>query len=151
MILKGMNAMAKVLAVNISEEKGVIKTPIEKGYFEVEHGLVGDAHAGKWHRQVSLLGQESVDKMTAMGVKGLCVGKFAENLTTEGILLFNLPVGTRLSIGETLMEVTQIGKQCHAGCQIKTQVGDCIMPREGIFTRVLKAGWIKPGDEINIL
>lgn len=146
-----MNAMAKVLAVNISEEKGVIKTPIEKGYFEVEHGLVGDAHAGKWHRQVSLLGQESVDKMTAMGVKGLCVGKFAENLTTEGILLFNLPVGTRLSIGETLMEVTQIGKQCHAGCQIKTQVGDCIMPREGIFTRVLKAGWIKPGDEINIL
>jgi MOSC domain-containing protein YiiM len=151
MILKGMNAMAKVLAVNISEEKGVIKTPIEKGYFEVEHGLVGDAHAGKWHRQVSLLGQESVDKMTAMGVKGLCVGKFAENLTTEGIVLFNLPVGTRLSIGETLMEVTQIGKQCHAGCQIKTQVGDCIMPREGIFTRVLKAGWIKPGDEINIL
>jgi MOSC domain-containing protein YiiM len=151
MILKGMNAMAKVLAVNISEEKGVIKTPIEKGYFEVEHGLVGDAHAGKWHRQVSLLGQESVDKMTAMGVKGLCVGKFAENLTTEGILLFKLPVGTRLSIGETLMEVTQIGKQCHAGCQIKTQVGDCIMPREGIFTRVLKAGWIKPGDEINIL
>jgi MOSC domain-containing protein YiiM len=151
MILKGMNAMAKVLAVNISEEKGVIKTPIEKGYFEVEHGLVGDAHAGKWHRQVSLLGQESVDKMTAMGVKGLCVGKFAENLTTEGILLFNLPVGTRISIGETLMEVTQIGKQCHAGCQIKTQVGDCIMPREGIFTRVLKAGWIKPGDEINIL
>jgi MOSC domain-containing protein YiiM len=151
MILKGMNKMAKVLAVNISEEKGVIKTPIEKGYFEVEHGLVGDAHAGKWHRQVSLLGQESVDKMTAMGVKGLCVGKFAENLTTEGIVLFNLPVGTRLSIGETLMEVTQIGKQCHAGCQIKTQVGDCIMPREGIFTRVLKAGWIKPGDEINIL
>jgi MOSC domain-containing protein YiiM len=146
-----MNSMAKVLAVNISEEKGVIKTPIEKGYFEVEHGLVGDAHAGKWHRQVSLLGQESVDKMTAMGVKGLCVGKFAENLTTEGIVLFNLPVGTRLSIGETLMEVTQIGKQCHAGCQIKTQVGDCIMPREGIFTRVLKAGWIKPGDEINIL
>jgi MOSC domain-containing protein YiiM len=151
MILKGMNKMAKVLAVNISEEKGVIKTPIEKGYFEVEHGLVGDAHAGKWHRQVSLLGQESVDKMTAMGVKGLCVGKFAENLTTEGVELFKLPVGTRLEIGETLMEVTQIGKQCHAGCQIRTQVGDCIMPREGIFTRVLKAGFIKPGDHINIL
>jgi MOSC domain-containing protein YiiM len=143
--------MAKVLAVNISEQKGVIKTPIEKGYFEVEHGLVGDAHAGKWHRQVSLLGQESVDKMTAMGVKGLCVGKFAENLTTEGIELFKLPVGTKLEIGETLMEVTQIGKQCHAGCQIRTQVGDCIMPREGIFTRVLKAGWIVPGDEIKIV
>jgi MOSC domain-containing protein YiiM len=151
MILKGRNEMAKVLAVNISEEKGVIKTPIEKGYFEVEHGLVGDAHAGKWHRQVSLLAQESVDKLTAMGVKGLCVGKFAENLTTEGIVLFKLPVGTRLAVGETIMEVTQIGKQCHAGCQIKTQVGDCIMPREGIFTRVLKAGFIKPGDEINIL
>jgi MOSC domain-containing protein YiiM len=151
MILKGRNEMAKVLAVNISEEKGVIKTPIEKGYFEVEHGLVGDAHAGKWHRQVSLLAQESVDKMTAMGVKGLCVGKFAENLTTEGIVLFKLPVGTRLEVGETIMEVTQIGKQCHAGCQIKTQVGDCIMPREGIFTRVLKAGFIKSGDEINIL
>lgn len=153
MILKGKgdNKMAKVLAVNISEQKGVIKTPIEKGYFEVEHGLVGDAHAGKWHRQVSLLGQESVDKMTAMGVKGLCVGKFAENLTTEGIELFKLPVGTKLEIGETLMEVTQIGKQCHVGCQIRTQVGDCIMPREGIFTRVLRAGWIMPGDEIIVL
>jgi MOSC domain-containing protein YiiM len=148
---KGDNKMAKVLAVNISEQKGVIKTPIEKGYFEVEHGLVGDAHAGKWHRQVSLLGQESVDKMTAMGVKGLCVGKFAENLTTEGIELFKLPVGTQLEIGDTLMEVTQIGKQCHVGCQIRTQVGDCIMPREGIFTRVLKAGWIRPGDEIIVL
>jgi MOSC domain-containing protein YiiM len=148
---KGDNKMAKVLAINISEQKGVIKTPIEKGYFEAEHGLVGDAHAGKWHRQVSLLGQESVDKMTAMGVKGLCVGKFAENLTTEGIELFKLPVGTKLEIGETLMEVTQIGKQCHVGCQIRTQVGDCIMPREGIFTRVLKAGWIKPGDEIIVL
>lgn len=143
--------MAKVLAVNISEKKGVIKHPIEKGYFEVDHGLVGDAHAGKWHRQVSLLGQESIDKMTAMGVKGLCVGKFAENITTEGIKLFTLPVGTKLKIGETLMEVTQIGKECHAGCQIRTQVGDCIMPREGIFTRVLKAGWIKPGDEIEIV
>jgi MOSC domain-containing protein YiiM len=143
--------MAKVLAVNISEQKGVIKTPIAKGYFEVEHGLVGDAHAGKWHRQVSLLGQESIDKMTEMGVKGLSVGKFAENLTIEGIELFKLPVGTKLSIGETIMEVTQIGKQCHSGCQIKTQVGDCIMPREGIFTRVLQAGWIKPGDEIKFL
>jgi MOSC domain-containing protein YiiM len=143
--------MAKVLAVNLSKEKGVIKHPIDKGYFEVEHGLVGDAHAGKWHRQVSLLGQESVDKMTALGVKGLGAGKFAENITTEGIELFRLPVGTKLSIGETLMEVTQIGKQCHAGCQIKLQVGDCIMPREGIFTRVVKAGWVKAGDEIKIL
>lgn len=143
--------MAKILAVNISERKGVIKHPIEKGYFEVDHGLVGDAHAGKWHRQVSLLSQESIDKMTAVGVEGLCVGKFAENLTTEGIELYTLPVGTKLKIGETLMEVTQIGKECHAGCEIRNQVGDCIMPREGIFTRVLEAGWVKPGDEIEIV
>lgn len=143
--------MAKVLAVNISEKKGVIKHPIEKGYFEVDHGLLGDAHAGKWHRQVSLLGQESIDKMTAMGIEGLCTGKFAENLTTEGIELYTLPVGTKLKIGDTLMEVTQIGKECHAGCQIRTQVGDCIMPREGIFTRVLEAGWVKSGDEIEVV
>ncbi len=143
--------MAKVLAVNISEKKGVIKHPIEKGYFEFDHGLVGDAHAGKWHRQVSLLGQESIDKMTAMGALGLCTGKFAENITSEGIELFTLPVGTKLRIGETLMEVTQIGKECHAGCQIRNLVGDCIMPREGIFTRVLEAGWIKPGDDIEII
>lgn len=143
--------MAKVLAVNISETKGVIKHPIEKGYFEVNHGLVGDAHAGNWHRQVSLLGQESIDKMTAMGIEGLCTGKFAENITTEGMELFTLPVGTKLRIGETLMEVTQIGKECHVGCQIRTQVGDCIMPREGIFTKVLEAGWIKPGDEIEVV
>jgi MOSC domain-containing protein YiiM len=143
--------MAKVLAVNISEVKGVIKQPIEKGYFEEDHGLVGDAHAGKWHRQVSLLGQESIDKMTAAGVEGLCTGKFAENLTTEGVELYKLPVGTRLTIGETIMEVTQIGKQCHTGCQIRTLVGDCVMPREGIFTRVIKAGWIRPGDEIEII
>lgn len=143
--------MAKVLAVNISEKKGVIKHPIEKGYFEADHGLVGDAHAGKWHRQVSLLGQESIDKMTAMGVEGLCTGKFAENITTEGIELFTLPVGTKLKIGETEMEVTQIGKECHTGCQIRALVGDCIMPREGIFTRVLKAGWIKPGDDIEVI
>jgi MOSC domain-containing protein YiiM len=143
--------MAKVLAVNISEKKGVIKHPIEKGYFEVDHGLVGDAHAGNWHRQVSLLGQESIDKMTAMGIEGLCTGKFAENITTEGIELFTLPVGTRLKIGETVMEVTQIGKECHAGCQIRTQVGDCIMPREGIFAKVIEAGWIKPGDNIELV
>ncbi len=142
--------MAKVLAVNISEKKGVIKHPIEKGYFEVNHGLVGDAHAGNWHRQVSLLGQESIDKMTALGIEGLCTGKFAENITTDGMELFTLLVGTRLKIGETIMEVTQIGKECHVGCQIRTQVGDCIMPREGIFTKVIEAGWIKPGDDIEV-
>ncbi|SHH84320.1 MOSC domain-containing protein [Clostridium grantii] len=143
--------MGIILAVNISEKKGVIKKPIDKGYFIEDHGLDGDAHAGKWIRQVSLLGQESVDKMTAQGAIGLCVGKFAENLTTEGIVLYELPVGTKLKIGETEMEVTQIGKKCHAGCEIKNLVGDCIMPKEGIFTKVLKSGWIKPGDEIVIL
>lgn len=143
--------MAKVIAVNISEKKGVPKEPIEKGYFKVEHGLEGDAHAGKWHRQVSLLGQESIDKMNAAGAKNLSVGKFAENLTTEGIILYELPVGTRMKIGETEMEVTQIGKECHEGCAIRKLVGDCVMPREGIFTKVLKPGWIKPGDEIELL
>jgi MOSC domain-containing protein YiiM len=143
--------MAKVIAVNISEKKGEMKKPIEKGLFKEEHGLVGDAHAGKWHRQVSLLGNESVEKMKKMGAEGLCFGNFAENLTTEGIVLYELPVGTKLKIGETVMEVTQIGKECHMGCAIREQVGDCIMPREGIFTRVLTGGWVKVGDEIEVL
>lgn len=143
--------MAKVLAVNISEKKGVIKHPIEKGYFKVDHGLEGDAHAGNWHRQVSLLGEESIEKMRASGVEGLCSGKFAENLTTVGIILYELPVGTKLKIGEVTMEVTQIGKECHLGCEIRNLVGDCVMPREGIFTKILTEGWIKPEDEIQII
>lgn len=145
------NTKGRVLAINISQVKGVVKETIEQGEFREEHGLVGDAHAGKWHRQVSLLGQESVDKMIQMGVKGLCTGKFAENLTTEGICLYELPVGTKLMIGNSLHEVTQIGKECHHGCAIKVQVGQCIMPKEGIFTRVLKSGSIKTGDEILVL
>jgi MOSC domain-containing protein YiiM len=140
--------MAKVTAVNISEKKGVIKHPIEKGFFKFNHGLEGDAHAGKWHRQVSFLGEESIDKMRATGVEGLCSGKFAENLTTEGIILYELPVGTKLKIGEVLFEVTQIGKECHQGCEIRNLVGDCVMPREGIFARVLTEGYIEAGDEI---
>ncbi len=140
--------MAKVTAVNISEKKGVIKHPIDKGFFKVNHGLEGDAHAGNWHRQVSFLGEESIDKMRATGVEGLCAGKFAENLTTEGIVLYELPVGTKLKVGEVLLEVTQIGKECHKGCEIRTLVGDCVMPREGIFAKVLEEGYIKAGDEI---
>jgi MOSC domain-containing protein YiiM len=143
--------MARVIAVNISEKKGVVKHPIEKGFFKVNHGLEGDAHAGNWHRQVSLLGDESIEKVRAMGVKGLCSGKFAENLTTEGIVLYKLPVGTKLKIGEVTMEVTQIGKECHLGCEIRNLIGDCVMPREGIFTKVLTEGWICPGDEIEII
>lgn len=141
----------KVVAVNISEKKGVPKKTIEQGEFRVDHGLVGDAHAGNWHRQVSLLGIESINKMKALGIEGLCTGKFAENLTTEGIELYKLPVGTRMRIGETLQEVTQIGKECHVKCAIFQQIGSCVMPTEGIFTKVLKDGIIKAGDEIEIL
>jgi MOSC domain-containing protein YiiM len=143
--------MAKVLAINISEKKGIPKTTIDEGEFIVDFGLKGDAHGGNWHRQVSLLGQESIDKVTALGVKGLCTGKFAENITTEGIVLYELPVGTKLNIGGVIMEVTQIGKECHKGCAIFHQVGDCVMPKEGIFTKVLKGGVIKKGDSIEVI
>ena len=143
--------MAKVIAVNISKEKGIPKEPIESGYFEVDHGLVGDAHAGEWHRQVSLLGNESIDKIRAKGMEGIDAGRFAENLTTEGIVLYELPIGTRLKIGETIMEVTQIGKECHTGCAIRHITGDCVMPREGIFAKVIVPGNIKKGDSIEIV
>ncbi|PKM96420.1 MAG: MOSC domain-containing protein [Firmicutes bacterium HGW-Firmicutes-1] len=140
--------VGKVIAVNISKEKGVIKESIPEGYFQEDHGLVGDAHAGKWHRQVSLLAQESIDKMTRIGIEGLCSGKFAENITTEGLILHELEVGTRLQIGNTIQEISQIGKECHSGCAIKVQVGQCIMPKEGVFTRVIQSGEIKVGDSI---
>ncbi|WFD10749.1 MOSC domain-containing protein [Tepidibacter hydrothermalis] len=146
-----MNKFGKVIDVNLSEKKGVVKHPIPQGEFRENHGLVGDAHAGKWHRQVSLLGQESIDKMKASGVEGLVSGVFAENITTEGIVLYELPVGTKLKIGDTIQEVTQIGKECHNGCEIRKLVGDCVMPREGIFTRIIEGGVIKAGDDIEIL
>lgn len=141
----------RVVAINISEKKGVPKVTIPEGNFIEEFGLEGDAHGGKWHRQVSLLGVESIEKMKAVGIEGLCTGKFAENLTTEGVILYELPVGTTLKIGETIQEVTQIGKECHQKCAIFHTVGDCVMPKEGIFTRVLKGGRIKAGDAIEIL
>ena len=143
--------MAKVIAINISEKKGVPKCPIEFSEFIEDFGLKGDAHAGNWHRQVSFLGQESIDKVRAMGVQGLCTGKFAENITTEGIELYSLQIGTRLKINEVVFEVTQIGKECHQRCAIYYQVGDCVMPKEGIFARVLKGGIIYPGDQIEII
>lgn len=143
--------MGKVIAINISEKKGVPKTTVELGEFLVDFGLKGDAHAGNWHRQVSLLGQESIDKVTALGVKGLCTGKFAENITTEGIVLYTLAIGTRFQINEVIMEVTQIGKECHKKCAIYHQIGDCVMPKEGIFAKVIKGGLIKAGDEIIVL
>lgn len=141
----------RILSVNISEKKGVVKEPIENGDFKVDKGLEGDAHSGDWHRQVSLLGKESFDKMKAAGAENLKFGDFAENLTTEGIILYDLPVGTRMRIGETLHEVTQIGKECHSGCAISKTVGKCVMPKEGIFTKVLENGRIRPGDMIEIL
>lgn len=146
-----MNKRAKVLDINISETKGVIKKPIREGVFIEEFGLEGDAHAGKWHRQVSLLGIESFNKMKELGIEGLDHGSFAENITTEGIILYELPVGTRMKIGETIQEVTQIGKECHTGCAIAQKVGKCVMPKEGIFTRVVKGGIVRPGDIIEVL
>lgn len=146
-----MKKIGRVLDINISDRKGIVKEPIEKGIFLEDYGLEGDAHAGKWHRQVSLLGIESYRKMKEIGIKDLSHGDFAENITTEGIILYELPVGTRLKIGETIQEVTQIGKECHTGCAISQQVGKCIMPREGIFTRVVKGGVVRPGDIIEVL
>lgn len=146
-----MNRIGRVLDINISEKKGVVKRPIEEGVFIEDFGLKGDAHAGKWHRQVSLLGIESIKKMEKLGIEGLSHGDFAENITTEGIILYELPIGTRLKIGETIQEVTQIGKECHTGCAIAKQVGKCIMPKEGIFTRVIKGGVVRKGDIIEVL
>lgn len=143
--------MAKVLAVCISEEKGVQKKEMDKVYVRPEHGIEGDAHAGTWHRQVSLLGRESVDKVQKQIDFLLEHGAFAENILTEGIVLHELPIGTQLQVGEALMEVTQIGKECHHGCAIRKAAGDCVMPREGIFCRVLKAGYIQSGDEIMVM
>ena len=142
--------MGRVIAVNTSDRKGIVKHQIEEGYFKVNHGLEGDAHAGNWHRQVSLLGVESIEKIRALGIK-VEAGKFAENITTEGIILYELEIGTVLMAGEVLLEITQIGKECHLGCEIRRLVGDCVMPREGVFAKVLKEGIIRSGDEITVI
>ena len=143
--------MAHVIAVSTSEKKGTIKHPLNEAHLIKDFGIEGDAHAGNWHRQVSLLAQESVDKMKAAGAKDLTPGIFAENITTKGIELSTLPIGTRLVIGEAILEVTQIGKECHHHCQIYEQVGMCIMPLEGIFTKVIAEGTVRAGDEIVIV
>jgi MOSC domain-containing protein YiiM len=139
--------MAHVKAVCISENKGERKKPVETVELRKNHGIVGDAHAGDWHRQVSLLAQESIDKMRALGLD-VTAGDFAENITTVGIDLVSLPIGSRLKAGETLLEVTQIGKECHTRCAIFYQAGDCVMPKEGIFVKVITGGTIKPGDKV---
>lgn len=139
-----------VKSVCISTEKGTQKTPVASIDVKLNHGIVNDAHAGDWHRQISLLANESVDKMRAK-FPDLPAGAFAENILTEGLELFTLPIGTRLRIGPTLLEVTQIGKECHAACAIRKVTGDCVMPREGIFAIVIEEGTIQPGDKIEVL
>lgn len=143
--------MAKIVSINISTQKGVVKTPVDSAQIKIDYGIVGDAHAQNWHRQISMLAKESIDKMINKGFNQLKFGDFAENITTEGIEVFTLPVGTRLQIGECKVEVTQIGKKCHGGCEIKRLTGDCVMPREGIFVKVIKEGTIKVNDNIEIL
>lgn len=143
--------MAQVVSVNISEKKGVRKRPVPFIQLRLRHGIVGDAHAGDWHRQISLLAEESVDTMRAVSPILLDEGIFAENINTRGICLKDLPVGTHLRIGETEVEVTQIGKTCHNDCAVKQAVGKCVMPTEGIFAVVVREGTVRPGDEIEVM
>lgn len=142
--------MGKVIAVCTSPEKGTQKTAVAEGNFIEDYGIEGDAHAGKWHRQISLL---SYDKIEAFRQRGARVenGAFGENLVVEGIDFSALPVGTRLACGNVVLEITQIGKECHHGCAIFQQMGDCIMPREGVFAKVIRGGKICPGDEMTCM
>ncbi len=142
--------MAEVVSVNISEKKGTVKREVPEIRLKLRHGILGDAHAGDWHRQISLLAEESVDKMRAL-LPGLEPGAFAENINTRGLELKTLPVGTRLRLGETVVEVTQIGKECHSDCEIKKRTGKCVMPTEGIFAVVVTEGTVRKGDESEIL
>lgn len=141
--------MGKVLAVCISEKKGTLKKNVQKGELVEQFGLRGDAHGGKWHRQVSLLSAEKIEKFR----EKLWVeyGAFGENLVVEGFDFRNLPVGSRFAVGDAVLEMTQIGKECHNDCAIKQQTGDCIMPREGVFARVLKGGTVEIGQEMTLL
>jgi MOSC domain-containing protein YiiM len=141
-----MGKSFSILSINISDTKGVQKRPVEEAVLRLEYGIEGDAHAGTWHRQVSLLANEDIQTMRGKGVEIRC-GDFAENITTEGIELAALPVGTRLHLGEAILEVTQIGKECHRGCAIFQAVGDCVMPRRGIFAKVIHGGTIRSDSE----
>ena len=144
--------MARIIAVCKSEKKGTKKKDVGEGLLKADFGLVGDAHADCCtHRQVSLLAVESIDKMRALGLD-VNPGDFAENLTTEEIDLVSLPIGTKISVGEQIvLEITQIGKECHAGCTIYRQVGKCIMPKEGVFAKVIRGGPVKAGDRIKVV
>ena len=142
--------MAAVISVNISGRKGERKRPVPEIRLRKRHGIVGDAHAGDWHRQISLLAEESIDKLRGV-LPQLKAGAFAENINTVGIDLKSLPVGTRLRIGEAEAEVTRIGKECHNDCAIKKATGTCVMPTEGIFVAVLKEGTVRAGDPVEII
>ncbi len=144
------NLRGRVVAVSVSDKKGVVKHNVAQARLQVEHGLEGDAHAGS-SRQVSLLAQESIDKMLALGA-AVGPGDFAENLTVQGLEVMALPVETHLKVGdEAELVITQIGKACHKGCAIREQVGDCVMPLEGVFARVIRGGLVKPGDIIEVV
>lgn len=142
--------MGKVIAVCISEKKGTAKKNIGECRFIPDHGLENDAHAGNWHRQVSLLSYEKVEEFRARGAQ-VEDGAFGENLLVEGFDFKNLPIGTIFKCNDVVLEMTQIGKKCHSECEIFHQVGDCIMPREGVFAKVLNGGVIKVGDELEIV
>ena len=129
----------RILSINISSKTGEQKRPILRAVIRENHGIQGDAHAGEWHRQISLLANKDIDTMRGKGVE-LKYGDFAENITTEGVDLASLPIGSRLHLGDVILEVTQIGKECHHGCAIYQVVGDCVMPLKGIFARVVKGG-----------
>ncbi len=140
------------MAVNVSGKRGEIKHNINEAFIKENYGLETDAHSGDWHRQVSLLSLSSFDKMRKMGAIGLDYGVFAENITVGGLDVATLPLQSKIKVGEAILEVTQIGKECHnQGCAIKKQVGSCVMPIEGIFTRVLSSGWVKVGDQVEVL
>lgn len=140
-----------VLAVCVSREKGTQKQNVGSAHFIEDFGIEGDAHAGKWHRQVSILGSDSVAKAQKNLTETLAPGAFAENILAEGLCFYELSVGTRLRIGTALCEVTQIGKECHQDCEIRKKTGDCVMPREGIFVRVVRSGRAKAGDRIVVM
>ena len=147
---KNTNRKGQVLAVCTAQRKGIRKRDVGQAELRPDWGIVGDAHAADWHRQVSLLAWESIEKMRAVGLN-VGAGSFAENITTAGLSLVDLPVGTRLRLGQALVEVTQIGKECHDRCAIYYQAGDCVMPREGIFVRVREGGLVCNGDTIQVL
>ena len=146
-----VSSRGRIRAISVSKEKGTQKVNVPEAELLADFGIIGDAHAGNWHRQVSLLGAESINKMIEKGAK-VSPGSFAENITTEGIDLLALEVGAKLRIGESArLEITQFGKKCHSRCEIFQQVGDCVMPREGVFAKVTSPGRLAVGDIIEVV